>query len=165
MNMLECQKELLVTEALRREDWSDELRNHVAACSVCADTVLTAQLLKELNDIANPQVKLPNAGLIWWKAQLKAKRAAAERAAQPIRLVEKISCACAALAALFLSIWQWNAIRLWLGSFASGFYVESDSIQDLLASAWGKSSPILILSATALAVLISFVGYLAWKED
>jgi hypothetical protein len=68
------------------------------------DESLVAAYFRELGtDAAEPS--LPNPGTIWWKAQLRARRAAMERAARPIRLVERLSWGCAA-GVLAAAVWQ-----------------------------------------------------------
>lgn len=174
MNLFTCEKEPLVIDAVRRGDWPDEndvsraddaLWMHAATCPECADTALTAQLLHALNTRDITEATLPNGGLIWWKAQLKAKREAAERATQPISIVEKFFCGCVALSAIALSIWQWNSIAGWFGSVLNGLEAGNYSIPWFLGGLWEKSSPMVIVGATVLLALFTFVGYLVSTEE
>jgi len=165
MNVCGCEKEALVIEAVRCGTWDDALRTHAARCPVCADAALAADLLRELSDLDNTQVTLPNGGLIWWKAQLKAKRAAAERATQPISIVEKVFCACSILSAIGLLLWQWSSISAWFALLLNGLHMNSYSLQHSLVEVWEKSSPIYILCASALLLVFSLVGYLVWTEQ
>lgn len=165
MNMFDCEKEALVIEAVKSGNWDDELRSHAASCEVCADVFLAGHLLQELSACDKTQAVLPNGGLIWWKAQWKAKRAAAERATQPISIVEKISCVCAVLCAIGLCVWQWNPIRAWWASVSSGWHMSSNSVQQFVVSLWEKSSPAIVLCASVLVIFLIFVGYLVGTEE
>lgn len=174
MNFFKCEKVPLVIEAVRCGDWPDgndaalgghALRMHAAICPECADTALAAQLLQELNTRDISQAKLPNGGLIWWKAQLAAKRAAAERATQPISIVERVCCACAALSALGILVWQWSSIKTWFVSLVGGLSESSLPTLDFLSGAWETSTPIIILCASVLLIAFSFLGYAVWTEE
>ena len=89
--MLGCDQEPKVLEAVRSGHWDESLRVHVASCSVCRDVVLVSEFLLKENEEAAAQAHLPDAGLVWWKAQLLARREAAQRAVRPIALIEKIT--------------------------------------------------------------------------
>ena len=82
MRVPQCEKEQAVTELLQTGRWPDAcdaaLRSHVESCAVCSEVVLVAGLLQEANSSLLAEVKLPDAGLVWWKAQLRARREAAE---------------------------------------------------------------------------------------
>jgi hypothetical protein len=165
MNVFDCEKEALVIDAVRCRNWNDALRTHAAACPVCADAAVAAEFLRELSDLDDIQVTLANGGLIWWKAQLKAKRAAAERATRPIRIAERVFGGCATLSAIGLLIWQWGAISAWIPLPFNGLHVNSDGVREFLMGVWEKSSPMIILGASALLIFFSFVGYLVWTEE
>src|SRR5450755_2311228 len=118
MNLQHCEKETLIIEAARRGFWEEDLRAHAAECPVCSDAALAAQFLQEMQHADLAEVKVPSAGWMWWRAQLLAKRAAAERVTQPITLVEQMAGACAVLSAVGLFVWQWHSIRAWFATFA-----------------------------------------------
>lgn len=171
MNLFKCEKEPLVIEAVRFGEWGDAsraddaLRMHAATCPECAETALAAQLLREWNARDITESTLPNGGLIWWKAQLKAKREATERATQPISIVEAVFWACAALSAVGILIWQWSPIQTWFVSLVRALGERSHSVLDFLAGAWETSTPIIILCASVLVIVFSFVGYAVWTEE
>ncbi len=117
MNLLECDQEPRVLEAVRSgrgaSEWEEPLRVHVAACRICSDVVLVAQFLLQENECADAEAALPDAGLVWWKAQLLERRAAAERAVRPIAVTEKL--AGAGIVALLLTgiILNWSRVLNW----------------------------------------------------
>jgi ABC-type Fe3+-siderophore transport system permease subunit len=103
MNMRagDCQDESAVAAAARSGQWSDELRSHIQACQACAEILLVAQALRrELPGSAT--VPLPAAGQVWWRAQIRARRQDAERAVQPVRLVQTIAALCAVIGAVLV---------------------------------------------------------------
>ena len=98
MKTPQCEKEPTVTELLQSGRWPEAcdaaLRSHVEICAVCSEIVLLSRLLQDDNAALLADVKLPDAGLVWWKAQLRARREAAEAAARPIALAERFALAC-----------------------------------------------------------------------
>ena len=123
MKLPQCDREQEVVDALRSgrwaSAWGEEIRQHAAVCAVCAEVALVAQEFQREAELARAELQqpgagLPSAGLVWWKAQLAARRAAEQRAAEPMMLVERVAYALGALAALGLGVWQWPRIAGWL---------------------------------------------------
>jgi hypothetical protein len=56
----------------------------------------------------DPGTALPEAEVIWWRAQLRRRLEAEERATRPIRLVERLACSVCVLAAAVLAASLWN---------------------------------------------------------
>ena len=90
-----CERETELVEALTSGRWPDacgeDLRRHAATCPVCADVVLVARALEQESAEARIEMALPTAGLVWWKAQMRARREAAERAVHQIKGVKSIN--------------------------------------------------------------------------
>lgn len=104
-----CQKEHEVLEAAqsgRLESESGEpLRAHLSQCSSCADLVLVARFLQEESEPPLTDIKVPSAALVWWKAQLRARREATQQALKPVSIAENVALACALLVALASLVW------------------------------------------------------------
>ena len=105
MSLEHCEQEDAVIRAARGGAWGDGLRDHLAVCPACADAELVAEFLIEESRAA-PDSPLPDPGTVWWKAQLRARRAAAERATRPIRIVERVAWACGLGSLVAAAIWQ-----------------------------------------------------------
>jgi len=177
----ECEKEILVIEAARSGAWDPELRAHVAQCEACGDVALAANALNSMRAVDQVEARIPDAGLMWWKAQLLSKRAAAERVTRPIRFVEHLSYACGILAVVGVCVWQWAAIRGWFASIlpaarahssaASSLHFDLHGLQSLIAG-WIQSGAVLqrsnlavILSVGVLLILVAFAAYLTRSEE
>ncbi|MGH9406940.1 MAG: DUF418 domain-containing protein [Terriglobia bacterium] len=61
---------------------------------------------------------LPPAGLLWWKAQLRARREAVELASEPVALCERIAYALGSLVLIALAIWRHAPLEKWLAGLA-----------------------------------------------
>ena len=167
MTPMTCQHEMRVIEAARSGLWDTELRRHAAECPVCADTALVAGVLQELRGGETHDVKLPDAGLVYWKSQLRARREAAARAAEPIAFVEKFALVCAALTVFGVCIWQWHAIQLWFASLAGGWSMPANAgaFQGFFANLWAGSSVLVLICASGLLVFLTGVVCLIWNEE
>jgi hypothetical protein len=162
-----CERETELVEALTSGRWPDacgeDLRRHAATCVVCADVVVVARALEQESAQARVEMALPAAGLVWWKAQMRARREAAERAAQPIAIVEGLAWVCGVLCLLGTAIWQRRWIEKWLGWFAqttqsSHFAWSSLWSQGLRTGPWSLALIMvlgagLVVSALVYAVL------------
>ncbi len=180
MKVFHCEKEQDVLQGVRSGGWpgrgqgapEDLLQRHAANCPVCADVALVAQFLQQEDEAAKAEASLPGAGLIWWKAQLLARRAAAERAIEPIAMVEKVACACGVLSLLGTGIWQWPQIHGWLKRLIdlrrwSDFWGPNDHwARDFLLSLWSQpSNYLLMMSVGGFLAFMVFVLYTVWAEE
>jgi hypothetical protein len=85
-----CEKEL--AQALKAGHWPDgcgrELRAHVETCASCNDFVLVTQAFQQARgeSVSVPEVQSP--GLLWWRAQLRNRNAAAKKISAPITIAQ-----------------------------------------------------------------------------
>jgi hypothetical protein len=97
---LECSRERDVLDAVSSGRWphqcGDELRDHVAACDVCADVAVAAEALQDARDHEWGEARVPPSGRVWWRAEMRARQEAAHKAAQPITIAQGLAGACAA---------------------------------------------------------------------
>jgi len=71
----------------------DGLLEHAAACRTCSDIVTLLQTLASERDRLIGQAQVPSAGLVWWRAQIRARQEAARKVAQPIAYAQGIAVA------------------------------------------------------------------------
>jgi hypothetical protein len=113
----ECAREQDVLDAIAARRWPGrcdaELREHVAACSICADLVEVVGALTDSHDDLWPHVQVPSSANVWWRAQLRARQEAARKASRPITVVQVV----ASLAALVVLAAAISVVRPWLPAF------------------------------------------------
>ena len=186
MKLPQCNREQEVLDALRSERWAsawgEELRQHVEACPMCAEVAWVAREFQREAELARRELQqtpasLPSAGLVWWKAQRAARRAAEQRAAEPIVWVERAAMALGLLVALGLGVWQWPHLAAWLQrAQIPQPLLPFSAVNDLSASAgwfhrltpaWFGQTPVFLLAASAVAFLtfMAFAAYVVWRED
>lgn len=120
VNPPSCEKEQAVAEALRLHRWDEDLRAHALGCAICADVVMVASFLESQAAAADPSSEpLPDPGLIYWKAQIQARRDAAARATRPIAIAEKLSWGGGIVAAAAILAWVQPDFLGWLSRVPS----------------------------------------------
>jgi hypothetical protein len=91
----ECSREEDVLDALSARRWPDkcdaDLRAHVASCDICADLVDVATALLEDHEVAWLDAHVPPSGVVWWRAQLRAREDAARAAARPLAFIQGVA--------------------------------------------------------------------------
>ena len=102
----ECVRERDVTDAIVSGRWPDrcdeDLREHIAGCSICKDVAVVARALH--NDYASAwfEARVPAPGLVWWRTEMRARQDAVQIAAKPIKIFQAVAGACIAGVSLAL---------------------------------------------------------------
>jgi hypothetical protein len=118
MNEAFCEKEQQIVAALCGGSRDAEILGHARSCPVCSEVLLVAEFLRESTQIATQELSvLPDAALIWRKAQALAREKALVRVTLPIRLARISAFVVGVLAAPWLilechQLWPWMA-DLW----------------------------------------------------
>ena len=93
--MLECDREQDVLDALSAGRWPErcdaELRAHVTSCPACGDLADVATALLDDRDSAWRDARVPPSGVVWWRAQLRAREEAARAAARPLAFIQGVA--------------------------------------------------------------------------
>jgi hypothetical protein len=114
MTPLECEFESEVLAAAVQGRWPDrvdaQLRAHVAACRICSDVAAIAGVFEDARADISARAVIPNSGRVWWLAQLRARREAAEAANRPLIAVQVVAFICA----VCLLGWCFRAASTWL---------------------------------------------------
>ena len=91
----ECCREQDVLDALSARRWPEridaDLRTHVASCAICADLVDVATALLDDHEVAWNDAHVPPSGVVWWRAQLRAREEAARAAARPLAFIQGVA--------------------------------------------------------------------------
>jgi hypothetical protein len=154
-----CENEVRILEALGQgvapEAFEESLRQHVANCASCAETVSIYELFQADSEQLCAAVPLPNAGRVWWRATLAARRAAADRALRPILIAERAALAIGggALIALLVLAAPWLAGHLSHSSAFSTTVVRSFTVSSLI-----------VTSVIVCLLLMAGALYTLWAE-
>jgi len=166
---IECPREADVLEAIafgRLTDASDpELAAHAARCSICRDLADVARALRaDCETAIHDAHALPTAGMVWWRATIRARAEAAQTVMQPITVLQGIAGACVAgaTAALATVAWRFADASARLGDLVS--YVASE--RGTLVSGFGFEHALLVLvGLAACLVLAPLALYITLADD
>ncbi|HVX56292.1 MAG TPA: hypothetical protein VHA37_01055 [Candidatus Saccharimonadales bacterium] len=164
---MSCKREGELAKALVAGHWpngcSEELRGHVAGCSVCRSRVVLAQAFRRERAIACGQPRLESPGVLWWRAQLRRRNAALERISRPALGAQVFAVTVALIgAAIFLASQAKNTLGWlsWLRDLPRALHLEA-----LLPA--GLQNPMggLLLGVALLALVAGLGGFAAYVSS
>ncbi len=170
MTALECTREQDLLDALASGRWparcEPELRAHVDGCALCRDTLAVALPLLIDGEAAYAAAQVPSSGVVWWRAQMRARREAERVASRPITIVQAIAFACGT--ALVVALLWLTSPALpnwldWLRRFGDSVTSAATSLTEATAISPWRFLPWVILGVWL--VLLPLVIYLAVADD
>ena len=160
-----CSQESAVARAVRTDEWDEGLRAHLRHCATCRGVQDAARWMQALTaqpqEVAESRTDLPDPQILWLRAQLGERQAAAERAQQIVQWVE-VGCITAVCVALGIwLVWSWDEIG---GQVAGGLswalFDAWPALWTNLAAYGPANAPILFSSVLAtLSLLAIAVAY------
>ncbi|HUZ45005.1 MAG TPA: hypothetical protein VMW54_00060 [Terriglobia bacterium] len=135
--------------------FAEPLREHVNGCASCAEVAALYELFQSDSERLQAAARPPEAGRVWWRANLAARREAARRALLPVAIAEKAALAVGlgVLIALLVAAAPWLAAQL----ERPGVFSES--------VLYGFSMPVLLATSAIACVLLAAGGlYALWAE-
>jgi hypothetical protein len=155
MSRVECIREQEVLDAITSGRWpdrlSEDLSSHVADCTICADLGLVAESLSADYQESLKNVRVPSAGLVWWRAELRARQDAVQTVNRPIRWAQYIAAACSlAAVVIFLRLVDFSTLAAFDLRAAIGHFLPI---------------PIVYVTLGGLAVVLSVAAYFVLFDD
>jgi len=150
-----CVREAETIDAVTSGAWpgacAADLRAHVAACEACSETAAVATAIRSDWQSAYADVRVPSAGLVWWRAQLRSRQDVAEKAGRPITYAQAVAATAAAVLLFVLGGLLWPWLR------ASFDWVDSLSQQADLGHFWLPLAIMLGASLVLAPLILLFV--------
>ena len=165
MSWRACPREKEVSELVARGQWpaasGDEQRAHVENCRACGELALVMGAFQAARHSAAGPANAEPAGAVWWRAQLRRRRAALERMNRPIVGAQIFALAIAVVGALALVLWQARHGVAWLSQLAqsSTFHLDELWASSSGMPAWGLLALVCCVAGAAI------VGGLAYYID
>jgi hypothetical protein len=165
----DCAREADVMEAVAFGRWPEqcpELVAHAAACEFCTDLVEVARALHEDREWLCREAQPPAAGMVWWRATIRARAEAARTAAQPISVLQGIAGACIVGAAAGLVTIAWRSMH-WVDRIGElAVQLESRRADIAAASTFAASHGLPILLAVAAGLVLAPLAlYITLADD
>jgi len=156
-----------VQAALKNGYWpagcAPELREHVRRCSSCNDLVLVSQAFQMARHQSAVGPDVP-AGLVWWRAQLRRRRVAAEQVSAPLTIAQMFAWTVSLGAALVLAVSQYRH-----GLQRASWWPKTDSsifhFSQIASSNLDWSRVVLLPTLGALALVAGVVVYLVSERS
>jgi hypothetical protein len=118
MKIIDCPREHEAMTTVASGQWpdgcADELRAHIAACAICSDVLEVARAVHDDHEAVESKAQISPAGLVWWRAELKARQEAMRTASRPMTLVQAFGAASGIGMALGLVSLTWPWLREFL---------------------------------------------------
>jgi|HubBroStandDraft_6_1064221.scaffolds.fasta_scaffold284036_2 hypothetical protein len=160
MSHMSCSEESAVARAIRRGEWNESLEAHVRSCGTCRSVRQAAEWMQALAPEsqlgAREQANLPDPQVLWLRAQLSERQAAAERAHQILQWVEVV---CAMVICAGLGIWlvrDWSEVGGAIGDGMNWVLFEAwPALWNSLYAYGPANAPILFSSALAAIALVA----------
>jgi hypothetical protein len=152
----DCRYEPIVIKSLKSGFLNEETNEHIESCANCREAAKVARFFQmNLTYEAKP-VKLPAAGLIWWKSKLRQKQRAAEQISKPIIYVQIAS------GIIFIGafVWLFNSGTLQSTPIDSAFGVIFNSLKQIIVT---LIIGIFTVSLVGLAIIVGFRRFLLEK--
>ena len=143
----ECDREAEVLQAASSGRVDDELREHIAGCAGCGDLLEVAAAIVDDRSALMRGAHLPSSGLVWWRANMRARRQAARAAVRTASFVQVVLLITAVAIALALV----------------GANLPSVDYRSVLASGISVTVPLVALAAWL--ILAPVAVYFAVTED
>jgi hypothetical protein len=166
MTFRACPYEKELAQALKDGHWPQgcgaELRAHVDECGKCSDLVLVTQafqLARMESEQATPVGG--SSSLLWWRAQLRRRNAAAERVSRPITVAQTFAWFVTLLVGVTFVTSQYRRGLGWASGWSE---LAPARVFHLLSSGTGLAgwNPLLLISGFGVLALLScLVVYLA----
>jgi hypothetical protein len=168
---LECAREHEVVSAVLSRRWpggcDEDLSVHAAQCPSCGEVAMIAGLMREDQDAARSEIRVPAAGQVWWRAAVRARLEAAQAAGRPITWIHGLAGASAAGLAWAALGAAWPTLRqtaAWTGARVSAFEPDATAIAALVSDTVLRGLP-LALAIGACLVLAPIALYFALSDD
>lgn len=173
----ECAHEREVLDLVLSDRWPDrcdpDMVTHAAECDICRDVVAVSVAMREDESsveagiiAASPQHPsvVPDATLVFWRAQLRAHEDAGRQAARPIAMVQGIGIGIGLVAVASITRMFWPTIRA-VGAATSTSLVDLMARSAAASGAAIQAAPVWVTVGIVVALIAAPVAvYAALRE-
>ena len=141
----------------------------VEGCPSCAEIAAIAQAFSDDRNALMQSAQVPSSAIVWWRAQMRSRREAAETAAQPMTWAQGLALACAA-GILVAAIGFFGPTFLKALEWATGVSIAAPSLPlpSLGLPEDAMTNPIVVAMVATLglcAIVVPVVLYFTFREE
>lgn len=165
MNPFRCTREKEIAALIDLGQWPQaspaDLRAHAESCRTCADLILVRQTIQSQRTQTAALLKLPSAGALWWRAQLRKRNQAIETISRPIYGAQLFALILALLVTAGGVVWQLrpgSRMLAWLEELPHALHLSAllpSSLPSFEGGLW-ILIPVLAMLALASGVAVYF---------
>lgn len=144
-------------------DVDPSLAAHLGECGDCAEIAWMARVFRDERNIARTDAHPPSAGVVWWRAQRRARENAARKAAKPIALIHAIALGCSGAATVaVLSLCLGRTSTMWKTVEVTFSTAARDAVIRMTTLGFLPLGTLLVVAASL--VLAPVAIYLAVRD-
>lgn len=168
MTLRSCPREKEVSELVRRGQWpgacSNDLREHVEGCRACGDLALVMQSFRAARSASTVAANPPSPGVLWWRAQLRRRKAAVKQISRPLFGAEVFALSITVVIAAVFAVSQARHGLAWLTWVGQLAQPKTIHFEDLIASLQAIPQSSLILFVCGLASVALLGGLVLYFD-
>ncbi len=151
---MKCLQETHVLHAAESNEWTDALREHVAACADCAAAANVAPWMERFAKIDARSHALPDPAVVWLKAQLLRTVTVVDRVSRPMNVFQIVCYIAVAAGWATLLTWKWAALEAWISTVTSARILIG-------GSGLSVASFVIVFALTSVTVMVALHTILA----
>jgi hypothetical protein len=148
-----CDREPDVVAACAGGRVTPEIQAHLGQCEHCRDAAGVTRWMQHLAHVPAGLSRLPDAGTLWWKAQIARRWEAERRTAAPVDAMERVELVVALIVVALATAWGLPAVWRAVSAPASPEIVTRLALT-------GDLSQVMALVGAGLLVALVFTVYL-----
>jgi len=168
MMLRACPHEKEVSALVLRGQWpgacSNELREHVEGCRACGDLAVVMQTFRTARSTSTGAANPPSPGVLWWRAQLRRRKAAVEQIGRPLFGAQVFALSITVAIAAVFAISQARHGLAWLSWLGQIAQTKTTHFEDLISSLQAIPQSSLILFVCGLASVALLGGLVLYFD-
>ena len=164
-----CPREAEVLDLVWTNQWparaERSLVEHVTTCEVCRDLATVAAAVGDLNEVTVAGVKVPDASVVWYRAEVRARQELTRRATRPVAAAQ-IAAAVVGIGGVFTA-WRLGGASLmeWWQGLSAPARPQVSLWSEVAALASAPVWPWMLAAAAAWALMVPAALYIARMAD
>ncbi len=150
-----CAYESVVLQAPAGTELTADARAHLAGCPRCQEALAAGAWMRRLADTAGETRDLPDASLLWWRAQLVQRWNREREATAAVEVVERVELLVGLVSLIALLVWQ--GPRLWAFVRGTTHSWDALAVTRWAAAVDGSLALTLVPFVTALLAVATLV--------
>ena len=166
---LSCPREAEVLDLVWTNQWPSRadqaLVEHAAGCAICRDLAVVAAAVGDLNEATRLDMKVPDASVVWYRAQVRARQELTRRAIRPV-MAAQLAAGVLGAGGLFTA-WRLSAPAFveWWQSLSTPTLPQVSIWSEIITFTSTTTFAWILVAAAAWALMVPAALYIARMAD